>query len=80
MPKFKSLLVQYQLVTAGRLRKCYHSKKCKIVKGDTVLEVRTGLPWQGYCIECAQSMVADATADLKQLSSSLASARMTNTS
>jgi len=58
MPKYKSILKDSQVVSAGRKRKCYHNKKHQISKGDIVLEVKEGAQTpQGYCIECGKEMI-----------------------
>ena len=71
MAAFKNLLITHEVVTAGRQRKCYHSKNCQITKGDRVLEVKADQGVHGYCLTCARSMVANATAALAQLSSKI---------
>jgi hypothetical protein len=55
MAKYKSLLIGWEVVHAGRARKCYHSKKHEVRKGDVVLEVKVNMADQGYCIECARN-------------------------
>src|SRR5438309_1845764 len=72
MAAYKSMLIGARVATAGRKRKCYHSKKHQIVKGDTILEVRERLRWQGYCAECAEKMVALSTQELCELRKELA--------
>jgi hypothetical protein len=67
MPKHKSILIGHRMVTAGKSRKCYHSPKHQIQKGDQLLEVRVGLGWQGYCLECAREMLQLAGDDLSAL-------------
>jgi RNA polymerase-binding transcription factor DksA len=68
MAGHKSLLIGLRWVVAGRQRKCYHSKKHSISKGDRVLEVKVGLSWYGYCEDCGREMlraaIAAATASL----------------
>lgn len=60
MPAHKNLLINTQWVIAGRVRKCYHDKKHKIVKGDNVLEAADGMGMNGYCEACGQKMIAQA--------------------
>ncbi len=67
MAKYKSLLVSARIVSAGRKRKCYHSPKHAITKGDLCLEVKDGLNWQGYCLSCAAEMVDVATSGLRSI-------------
>lgn len=57
MARHKSLVLGYQVVAAGKARKCYHDGKHAIRKGDTVIEVREGTRWKGYCVECGKAMV-----------------------
>lgn len=71
MAKFKSLTVGQRLATAGRQRKCYHSAKHNISKGDGCLETRDGMAWKGYCIECGIEMVNQAIQELQELHSAL---------
>ena len=47
MAKYKGLLIGWQVVNAGKARKCYHSPKHKVQKGDRVLEVAAGLGMHG---------------------------------
>lgn len=72
MAAFKNLLIPYRVVVAGKKRKCYHNSKCSIVKGDTLIEVRAGQAWFGYCLSCAGAMVTNATDDLAKLSLEIA--------
>lgn len=67
MPKYKSLLIKTEWVTAGRVRKCYHDAKHKIVKGDNVLEAADGLGMNGYCESCGHKMIAEAKGRLEEL-------------
>lgn len=67
MPLLKQILKSYRVVAAGRARKCYHSRKHEIRKGDTVLEVKDGLAWPGYCAECAKEMLRQARSGLDDL-------------
>jgi hypothetical protein len=58
MGQHRSLVLGYKVVTAGRARKCYHNGKHAIRKGETAIEVRDGMRWKGYCVECGKAMVA----------------------
>jgi hypothetical protein len=71
MAKYKSLLISPEVVTAGRLRKCYHNPDHSISKGEVCLEVREGLGHKGYCAECALEMIRLAGEKLKELSKDL---------
>ena len=71
MPKYKSLLIGAEVVTAGRMRKCYHDPDHSISKGDLCLEVREGLGRKGYCVECATEMIRLATLELNALSQAM---------
>jgi hypothetical protein len=64
MARYKSILVGVRVVHAGRVRKCYHSKKHTIVKGDIVLEVRQDMAWFGYCEACGAEILRFAAAEV----------------
>jgi hypothetical protein len=64
MATYKSLLVGLRWVEAGKARKCYHSKKHAVSKGDRVLEVKVGMGWFGYCEACGYEMLRLASAEL----------------
>jgi hypothetical protein len=70
--KFKDLLISTRIVEAGRKRKCYHSPKHAIHKGDLCFEVKEGLAWKGYCLPCAEGMLNQAEADLQNVRKALA--------
>ncbi len=72
MAKYKSLLLPHRWVSAGRVRKCYHSAKHELHKGDSVLEVKVGIGWQGYCRPCGEDMIRAA---IEQLNRELSFAR-----
>jgi hypothetical protein len=74
MAKYKSVLVGLRVVHAGRVRKCYHNKRHKIVKGDIVLEVRDDMNWMGYCAECGAEMLTIAVAEMTAFETALSSA------
>ena len=71
MAKFKSLLIGCRIVHAGRRRKCYHSPKHLILKGDIVLEAKNNMAWQGYCAECGAEMLQKAGVELDACSNDL---------
>jgi hypothetical protein len=57
MADYKSLVVRSEWKIAGRQRKCYHSAKHSISKGDVVLEVSANPGIHGYCVVCGQAMI-----------------------
>ena len=67
MAKYKELLLSTRIVEAGRKRKCYHSRKHEIQKGELCFEVKEGIGWKGYCAECAEAMIAQADRNLKDV-------------
>lgn len=67
MARYKGLLIGCEFVTAGRARKCYHSPKHDIRKGDRVFEVQVGFGRHGYCLECAREMLRCAEEELAML-------------
>jgi hypothetical protein len=67
MAKYKDLLVSTKIVEAGRKRKCYHSRKHEIQKGELCFEVKEGIGWKGYCADCAEAMTAQADRNLQSL-------------
>lgn len=67
MPRYKSILVGCEFVTAGRARKCYHNPNHRIAMGDMVLEVKVGLGCKGYCLSCAREMLRLADDELAKL-------------
>jgi hypothetical protein len=71
MAKLKSLTVGHRVVAAGRRRKCYHNAAHSILKDEECLEVRVGMKWKGYCLECARRMVDDGLTALAQLQTRL---------
>jgi hypothetical protein len=73
MAKYKELLISPRVVEAGKKRKCYHSRKHEIHKGDICLEVRDGMAWKGYCVECAAGMLEQARIGLHSVIDELAS-------
>jgi hypothetical protein len=58
--KYKELLTSTRIVKAGKKRKCYHSRKHQIQKGDICVEVKDRMAWKGYCSECAAGMLEQA--------------------
>jgi hypothetical protein len=67
MAIYKGLVIPVRWVVAGRARKCYHSSKHEIIKGDRVLEVKVKLAWYGYCEECAEAMLRSAISELMNM-------------
>ena len=70
MAVYKDLLSGCRIASAGKRRKCYHSPKHSILKGQVCLEVRAGLGYQGYCKECAFEMLQRARSSVDALSES----------
>jgi len=64
---YKSITIGHRSVLAGRKRSCHHDKKHTILKGDACLEVREGMGWKGYCIDCGIVMVDRGVADLTRV-------------
>lgn len=73
MAKFKSILENIEVVTAGRQRRCYHSRGHSIQKGDICLEVRDGQARKGYCVECGRRMIVLARGHLETVLQELTS-------
>lgn len=73
MARYKSILVGVRVVHAGKRRKCYHSSKHTIVKGDIVLEVKQEMAWFGYCLECGAEILRTAAAEISAYEQALAS-------
>jgi hypothetical protein len=71
MARYKSVLQAVEVVTAGRARKCYHSREHSVQKGDICLEVRDAQARKGYCVQCAREMVQQAQARLAEILSQL---------
>ena len=71
MAKHKSLVISAEVVNAGRKRKCVHSHKHAILKGDLCLEVKEKLSLKGYCVVCASAMIGQAQDRLTQLKTAL---------
>ena len=67
MAKLKSMTIGHRVVSAGKKRKCYHDKKHAILKGQSCLEVREGIGWKGYCVECGIAMISDGSKALDEL-------------
>lgn len=78
MSRYKSIVVGLRLVQAGRKRGCYHDGKHEIHKGELCLEVRDGVGWKGYCVECAAVMVDRADHELARLRVQLESTAKTS--
>ena len=73
MARFKQLLSHVRVVTAGRARKCYHSKAHRIAKGDMVVEVKGGQNWSGYCRACGEEMLSATDSRVRELRENLES-------
>lgn len=70
MARFKSV-VAARVVTAGKKRKCHHSKEHVSEKGEPCLEVPSGMGWKGYCAACGIEMVERGLATLTELRNEL---------
>lgn len=73
MAQIKNITIGQRVVQAGRRRKCYHNKTHLISKGDTCLEVRNGMGWNGYCSECGLAMVEASVQQLIEIKRRLVS-------
>lgn len=72
MAAFKSLVVQSEVVRAGRLRDCHHDRKNhKMHKGDVCLEITQQMKPRGYCVTCATRMIDDSIKKLEGLKHAL---------
>lgn len=74
MPATRSVLLKLDVRTAGRLSRCSRNKNHAIQKGETrfvVKEPGPGTPEQGYCGECATTMLEKAAADIALLQEEL---------
>jgi hypothetical protein len=67
MADYKSLVVKSEWKIAGRQRKCYHSAKHSISKGDAVLEVFANPGVHGYCLLCGHAMITAALDRLNKM-------------
>lgn len=75
MAAVKNVLKHLSTEVAGRKRKCYHSKKHEILKGETCLVVHDGPQSQtAYCAACAADILAKAGRSLSELSADFATA------
>ena len=75
MPAHRSLLLRVDVREAGKLCRCKHNRKHAITKGELRLVVKEpgpGTPEYGYCVACAQEMLAKAEARLAELRADLA--------
>lgn len=69
MAAVKNVLKHVSTEVAGRRRKCYHTSKHEILKGETCLVVRDGPQSQTtYCADCAVAIIAKAGQSLSELS------------
>ena len=73
MAAFKSMVIAHQIVEAGKRRKCHHNRDHMILKGYKCLEIREGMGWKGYCIDCGLKMVGKAAQNLEALRRALES-------
>jgi len=73
MAKVKQVLKAVSVQEAGRKRKCYHSKKHSIAKGEHCLVVKEPNYGNknGYCLECGNEILERAQADLDKLMADL---------
>ncbi len=73
MAKVKQVLKPVSVRVAGRKRKCYHSKKHSIAKGESCLVVKDPAynSDRGYCVECGNAILEVAEADLEKLKADL---------
>lgn len=73
MAAVKNVLKHLSTEVAGRKRKCFHTKKHQILKGETCLVVRDGPQSQStYCAACAADILAMANQSLTDLSADFA--------
>lgn len=78
MATTKDVLKHLSTEVAGRKRKCNHTKKHEILKGQTCLVVRDGPQSQTtYCSACAADILAKASKSLSELSADLDQAAAT---
>jgi hypothetical protein len=70
MATVKNVLKHLSTEVAGRKRKCYHTKKHEILKGEKCLVVRDGpQSHTTYCGACAAEILAKASQSISDLSS-----------
>lgn len=68
MAAVKNVLKHLSTEVARRKRKCYHTSKHEILKGETCLVVRDGPQSQTtYCSACAAAIIAKASQSLAEL-------------
>lgn len=68
MAAVKNVLKHLSTEVAGRKRKCYHTKRHQILKGETCLVVQDGPQSQtAYCATCAADILSKATKSLTEL-------------
>ncbi|MDQ3092029.1 MAG: hypothetical protein M3R46_10310 [Actinomycetota bacterium] len=76
MTGFKSLLLKFEVRSAGRKSRCSHNKNHEILKGEPRVVVKApgvATPEKGYCAVCGRAMIErareallDVERDLKQ--------------
>lgn len=73
MAKVKQVLNGVAVQVAAGTRKCNHSKKHSIAKGETCLAVKDPYwgSWRSYCIECGRAILKVAEIDLEELKAEL---------
>jgi hypothetical protein len=73
MAKVKQVMKPVSVKVAGRKRKCYHSKKHSIAKGESLLTVKDPAygNYRGYCLKCGNDILDRAQADLDNLKADL---------
>jgi hypothetical protein len=73
MAKVKQVLNGVAVQVAAGTRKCNHSKKHSIAKGDTCLAVKDPYwgSWRSYCAECGAAILEVAEVDLEELKAEL---------
>jgi hypothetical protein len=57
MARFKSLIAQVQIDTAGKAHNCQANARHRLRKGDIRLKVRNGRSWDHYCRACAEIII-----------------------
>ncbi len=73
MAAIKNVLKHLSTEVAGRKRKCFHTNKHQILKGETCLVVQDGPQNQTtYCAVCAADILAKASQSLSALSADFA--------
>jgi hypothetical protein len=73
MARVKQVLKAVSVTEAGRKRRCYHSKKHSITKGESCLVVKDPAYGgdHGYCVDCGNAILDLAQTDLDGLKADL---------